>query len=264
MSSWQSAVFIAELKRQFSYRVDFWMRYVIALFVQFLVAVFLWQTVYAISGVTTLGGFSLTEMLRYTFVAVFVFEVAIPEISGVASDIYDGSLSRYLVYPISFVTYKLIAQMARAALLALPFALTLLACTIGILPFTLSLGALFQGCLALLLASILYFMLTLTFEYAAFWADSIWTLVVMLRFMVALLGGKMLPLSLFPDAAQTLINILPFSCIISFPAKAFLGQLSWGQFGIGCVLSIFWICVIAAISHLVWTRGMRNYSGVGM
>lgn len=264
MSSWQAAVFITELKRQFSYRVDFWMRYFIALLVQFVVAVFLWAAVYKISASDTLAGLSLTQMLQYTFVAVFVFEIAIPEISGVASDIYDGSLSRYLVYPLSFISYKLIAHLARAALLAVPFALALLAAQFGFLPFHLTATALLQGSIAVFLASTLYFVLTLTFEYAAFWADSIWTLVVMLRFMVALLGGKMLPIALFPQALQPWVENLPFASIISFPAQAFLGHLSWTQFFSGCLLSSAWITVIAAGSHVVWSRGMRNYSGVGM
>jgi len=264
MSGWPIAVFVTELKRQFSYRLDFWMRYFIALVVQFLVAIFLWQAVYRISGSGSLAGFSLLQILQYTFVAIFVFEIAIPEISGVASDIYDGSLSRYLVYPISFVAYKLIAHLARAALLAIPFGLALCASVFELLPFQINLIAFIQGGIALILATTLYFFLTLAFEYAAFWADSIWTLVVMLRFMVALLGGKMLPLSLFPDLLQAVLNNLPFASIISFPSQAFLGHLTWPQFIHGCILSCVWIGVIAIISHRVWMRGMRNYSGVGM
>ena len=264
MSGWQTAVFVTELKRQFSYRVDFWVRYLIALAVQFVVALFLWQAVYRINGVDSVAGISLIGMLQYTFIAVFVFEIAIPEISGVATDIYDGSLSRYLVYPISFVRYKLIAHLARAALLATPFALALLGAVLGILPFNLSVSALFQGSVALVLASTLYFILTLGFEYAAFWADSVWTLVVMLRFMVGLLGGKLLPLAVFPQWLQPILESLPFASIISFPTRAFLGELSWSQFSGNCLLTGLWIFVIASISRLVWTRGMRNYSGVGM
>lgn len=262
--SWRSAVFATELKRQFSYRVDFWMRYVIALLVQFIVAVFLWKAVYALNQQQPIAGLSFEEMLRYSFIAIFVFEIAIPEVSGVATDIYDGSLSRYLVYPLSFLSYKLIAHLARATLLSIPFLFAILVTKIGIIPFELSNYGLLQGVCALLVSTVLYFILSLAFEYAAFWADSVWTLVIMLRFLVSLLGGKTLPLSFFPEWLKAPLELLPFSSIISFPTKAFLGQLTWIQFSNQFLLALCWIILISLLNYSIWQRGMRNYSGVGM
>ena len=62
-------------------------------------------------------------------------------------------------------------------------------------------------------------------EMVAFWHDSVWSLMAMLRMSLTLSGGGLIPLSLFPERARTVLALLPFSYLISFPIRCFLGQV---------------------------------------
>ena len=267
-SHWTLRVFTTEIRRILAYRVDFWLQFVFSLFAHVAGAWFLWRAVFDAQGVETLQGYSLHAlMLYYVMVPLITRMVFGPGLGTIAQEIYDGSLNRYLVYPTGFFTYKYVQFLANALvfMLQLIFACALFVLFTGIPDdITLSARSLLMGTTAVAVAGLLAFTLSSAIEMIAFWADNVWSLLVMVRFCVGLLGGAMIPLAFFPSTVRPLLNVLPFSSLTSFPITCFLGNVSLQHWAAGLLRGAGWSGACTLLCLLVWRRGRYRYTGVGI
>jgi ABC-2 type transport system permease protein len=268
ISKWAKDVYSIELRKLLSYRADFWMEFVGGMGVHIIASYFLWKAVFAASGATSLGGYSFNHMMVYYLLVPLVEKlVRGHERGSISQEIYDGGLTRYLIYPLSLLEYKYMANLAVSTLGLIQFFLT-----IGIvliffkMPDTVHLSIVHtaMALVAMLLASLLFFLMTACLECVAFWADSVWSLIVMLRFSIGMFGGSMIPVTLFSTDTQAILKWLPFSYIASFPIRTFTGEIPLDQWALGLVVLIFWIGVFYGLTKLVLRRGLYQYSGVGI
>ena len=265
---WMSQVLTLEIRKYLAYRTDFWISFLGSMIAQLGVAYFLWRAVFSFRGVDQLGGYSFKGMMLYYLMVALLDRVVRGATMGfVAQDIYDGGLNRYLVYPVSFFTYKLMGQLA----LTLTSGIQFVICLGGFFVFFglpaeihLSIFSVIFGVLAIFCASFLFFLQSWTIELIAFWADNTWSISVMFRFVGALLGGAMIPLSLFPRNIEKFLKFLPFESMTAFPIRAFLGQLTGVEYFQGFILLSLWTLILGMIGALVWRRGTLQYSGVAM
>jgi len=156
-------VWSLELRQLLSYRVDFWIDFLGSLFVQIALAYFLWQAIYEFRGVEVIGGYSFSAMMLYYVLIPLVEKITRgQELGFLSRDIYEGTLNRYLVYPLSVFGYKYVhhAAIATLALLQLGLALGVYLLLFG-LPggVHLSVGTVLAGIAAAGVASVLYFLL---------------------------------------------------------------------------------------------------------
>jgi len=264
--NWALALYASELKRAFSYRVEFWLSFLGHVGAQFTVAFFLWKSVYSAGSVTTLGGFSFTTIMAYYVLAPLMERVTQgPEMGEVSRDIYEGGLNRYLVYPISFFGAKAITHLAHATLAAIQLVLFA-----GLIIPVLGLGGQIHWAgvawvLPLLLAGIaVQFTLSTCMELIAFWADNVWSLSVMMRMVGHLVGGSLVPLAMFPEWAQVWLKGLPFYSYIGLPSEMVLGHAHAREALQGLLISGIWATGLGLLSVWIWRRGLLRYSGVGM
>jgi ABC-2 type transport system permease protein len=142
-------------------------------------------------------------MLYYLIVPIIGRIVLGANMGDIAEEIYQGTLTRYLVYPVSFFRYKLLVYCANATILLAQLLLVIAVVTVwfpgltGGHPF--SPVHIVQGIVTIFASTILYFIFTSWVQLIAFWADQVWSLSAILRFIANLLGGSLIPLSLFPD-----------------------------------------------------------------
>jgi ABC-2 type transport system permease protein len=268
--SWDTtrSIFSMELKKALSYRTDFWVQFVAQVFVQVIVAWFLWKAVFQAKGVTQIGGYDFSALLLYYLLVPLIDRLNRGyDNFALSSDIYEGGLTRYLLYPVSFFAYRLTGQFARASF-------SFLQLLIGIGCFALFYGlpetytfsgiAVTQGLITCLFAIICYFLLSSAVEMVSFWADNVWSLMVILRFTIQIAGGGLLPLDLFPEWARSILMYTPFPHFLFVPVRLMTGQGSTTEFlqSVG-TLSV-WILIFAVVSQAVWRTGTREYSGVGI
>lgn len=266
--SWAPHAFSLELRKLLSYRVDFWLQLFGAVATELVLAYFLWQAMFASRGVSEMGGYSFRGMMLYYLLVPLVARMIRGEDARFLSDdIYEGGLTRYLVYPISFLQYKYVSLLVFSFISALQLliAIGVFAAFFGIPP-EIHLGALsiVQGLGASLAGTVLYFFMGGSIEMLSFWQDSVWSLMAMMRMTMVLLGGGMIPLSLFPERVRGVLEWLPFNYIISFPIRCFLGQVSAMEWLHGLVMIGAWAFVFSRIAGFIWNRGTRQYSGVGL
>lgn len=265
---WMRQVFTLEIRKLMSYRVDFWSQFLGTIIAQIVAAYFLWKAIFDYRGVDELGGYSFGGlMLYYLLVPLVSYMIRGPEMGFMSQEIYDGTLNRYLIYPVSFFNYKFVAHLAASFMYSLQFilGLVLFVAIFGIPDgITISVTSLGMGFSFVLLAAYLYFVMASNLELIAFWADNVWSLLVLQRFFISLFGGAWIPLSFFPGWAQKLLDLLPYSYLASFPIRCFLGQISWQAWGLGLVVIVFWALFFTGVMRIVWRRGNLKYTGVGI
>ena len=117
---------------------------------------------------------------------------------------------------------------------------------------------------AVALGNLLLFLINFPIDSIAFWADNVWSLRVGIRLLSSLLGGLALPLSIFPTQVQPLLEALPFRYLFDFPARLLLGEIGFDAWVAGMATCLAWCLFFAALSWVVWQRGRRIYTGIGI
>ncbi|MGZ3735963.1 MAG: ABC transporter permease [Bdellovibrionota bacterium] len=263
---WVPHVLSIELKKAFSYRVAFWVQFLLGTGTELSVAYFLWRAIFENQHVTTMQGFTFHGILYYYLFASFAGKITRGADRGyLAQDIYDGSLTRYFLYPLSFLGFKFATHLTQQLLGVCQLVIALAFLTIAIGGnHAVSPASFAAGCFTCLLTGYLHFNIMSCLEMVAFWQDVVWNLVVMLRFSMNFLGGALIPLVFFPAWGQHLVSLTPFPILVAFPARVFLGEVTLHEWVINVALLGFWSVVFTFLAREVWLRGTRQYSGVGI
>lgn len=257
-----------EARKSMSYRIDFWINSLVGILAQFVLVYSLWASIMGAGGAKD-SGYSFEAIVLY-----YVLVILLGKLVGsgyhqgeVSSDIYDGTLSRYLLFPSSYFAFKyaqrlgsLTPVLAQVVVLGLAY-LLFLPHPDDVSPTTATVA---MGCTSLVVASLLFHSLSWLVQLVAFWADNVWSLVVMMLFVARLLGGSMIPLSMFPAWSQGWLVVLPFRYLYGFPADTIMGRVPTEEWLLGLAISLAWVAAIGLASSAVWRRGMLSYSGVGI
>jgi ABC-2 type transport system permease protein len=258
-----------QARRQMSYRADFWLLTIFGFLAQVGVVYFLWDAIFRESGSASIGGFTFQEMILYYVLAILIGKFT--NVAGVEGsfsiDIYDGSLSRYIVYPTNYLLFKYAQKCGETFPAFIQFVLlSVIAVYVVGIPDTFNVtplsALLFAG--SVLMAFTMFVFVTCPIEGAAFWADNVWSLNVITRFTVQLLGGGMLPLTIFPDAVREGLMWTPFPYIVFEPVRVLLGEVSPAAWLQGMSICGAWMAFVLLVTSLVWNRGYESYTGVGM
>lgn len=264
---WLFEVFRSEIRKVFAYRADFWIQYLFNIAAHIGVAYFLWKAIFEANGVTEMRGYSFTGLMLYYLLVPLISRIIFgSELGAIGREIYDGSLTRYLIYPVNFFQYKLMQYLAHSLIyfIQMGVGLTAFVLLFGV-PGDVNFSAISLLVIpTLFLSALLNFTITLTLELFAFWADNVWTLLVMVRFSVGLLGGGMLPLAFFPEWGETILRKLPFVYLTAFPADLIMGKLSLIDWAQGSVITVIWTLIFAFAATRVWRAGSYKYTGVGI
>jgi ABC-2 type transport system permease protein len=78
-----------------------------------------------------------------------------------------------------------------------------------------------------------------------------------------LLSGRLVPLKLMPEWAQTLAAWLPFKWTFYFPIEALVGDLSTAQLLGGLGMQALWIAIGAGLVWVCFRRSVKHYTAVG-
>jgi len=262
---WQ--VMTIEARKRMSYRADFWLGAILGLGAQIGICIFLALAIFRESGSERIGEYTVRGMVLYYVVVQLVAKIvrSTEMEMGVSQDIYEGGLTRYLLYPTSYGLFKYAQQLGALA----PSLIQVLLLGAWV-PFVfageaeVTLASAVMCLAAIAVANVLYFLLGTVIQLVAFWADNVWSLMVANRIAAALFGGFMIPLSLFPPWARAILAWTPFPYLFAFPLDALFGRLSPADWARGMGLALGWCGGVAILGKILWRRGMIQYTGVGI
>jgi ABC-2 type transport system permease protein len=114
------------------------------------------------------------------------------------------------------------------------------------------------------IAAWVYCMLAFCIEMISLWADNIWSLMVMTRFLFFFFGGAFIPVQFFPEWLQKNLTYTPFPYLLNLPARTVMGKTTPDEIMWGLTVLVVWGGIFALMGRLVWSRGQFRYSGVGI
>ncbi len=258
--------YLLEIKKILSYRAEFWLGFIGNVASQFGVAYFLWKAIFLARGLTSLQGFDFGALMLY-YLLVPLVERAVngQELGNVSGEIYEGGLTRYLLYPVSFFRIKYLGQLAQSTVFLVQlFVAMALFMLIFRTPHAIGIFSILKTIPVIFCAGILHFIMTINLEIIAFWADNVWSLTVLNRLITHLLGGGLLPLAFFPDRVQSWLGYLPYSRLVSFPINCLLGHVGNREWLIGLTVTAAWSLGLGLVAAWTWSRGLKTYTGVGI
>ena len=76
--------------------------------------------------------------------------------------------------------------------------------------------------------------------------------------IVTILSGMIVPIPLYPDWAQTILNFLPFRGLVDVPFRLYLGHIPPGELPFLLAHQLAWTLAIVIFGRWVLSRGLRR------
>jgi ABC-2 type transport system permease protein len=251
------------IAEQFQYRVANYF-YMIGMVAEPVIYLVVWSTIARQQG-GEVGGFTPGQFAAYYIVWTLVRNMNIIFTPyGWEERIRQGELSGMLLRPIHPIHWDLgyfagwkfvviILWLPIAAVLSILFQPELSFRPIDVAVFAVAIWG------AYLIRSVNYWVLGMV----TFWTTRVGPIFELVITAELLLSGRLVPLSLMPDWAQRLADVLPFKWTFGFPIEALVGHLPESQLLGGLAMQALWIAIGSIGVAIVWRFAIRRYSAVG-
>jgi ABC-2 type transport system permease protein len=258
------SVFRISILEYLSYRLNFilWrMRSIISV----LITYFLWSSVY--SNTNHILGYDKNQMLTYIILINFISSISqSSQTFKIAHEINYGILSTILLKPINYFGYNISRDFSDKSINFISAVVEII-----LLFYLLKVPFFFQTDIFILLAfiiaciisSVLFFEISVLLSFIGFWSKDTWSPRFIFYILVAFLSGGYFPLDIFSGVIYRLLSFLPFTYLIFFPLKIYLGKFNSGFIFSGFMISMVWIIVLFSSLIIVWRKGLKIYTSEG-
>lgn len=255
------------LAERLVYRADFF----VATFFRFLpllTSFLLWEAVYRGSGADDLAGFTRRDMIAYLLlVQISRMFSSMPGLaSGIARDIRDGNLKKYLLQPLDMIGYLLAFRgahkIAYILTTSLPYGLLFFLCR-DVFPGWPDPATFAAYALSLLLGFVIGFFFESCIGMIGFWLLEVTSLLYVVNTLNFFVSGQMFPLDLLPAPLLAVLQNLPFQYLAYFPAMVFLGKKTGSDLVEGLVVQAVWALALVLAARLLFRAGLRRYGAYG-
>lgn len=260
-------IFRASLQERMTYRSDFLLGTILR-FLPMVTTILLWQAIYGGSGKTTLAGFRYNEMIAYLLLTnISRMFSSMPGLAGgIAREIRDGTLKRFLIQPVDMISYLLTYRVAHKVTYIItsfiPYALLFFICRHYFDHFP-DAPTLVAYAISLILAFLVGFFFEASVGMVGFWFLEVTSLLYIVMTLNFFISGHMLPLDLLPQPWSTLLKILPFQYMAYFPAVVFLGKVQGWDLVYHLVVELLWALFFMGLARGLYRMGLRRYSAYG-
>lgn len=275
--SWSKywSIFLVSLKERMTYRGDFLISTVLR-FLPMVTTILLWQAIYRGSGHGSeqvfLGGakvkFQYREMIAYLLLTnISRMFSSMPNLAGgIAREIREGTMKRYLVQPIDMIHYLLVYRIAHKVtyivMSFLPYALLFFLCRSYFdgFPDALTMAAFL---VSLVLSFLVGFFFEVSVGMVGFWFLEVTSLLYIVMTLNFFISGHMLPLDLLPEPWAGILKLLPFQYMAYFPAVVFQGKVQGMTLVNNLLAELFWAVFFMVLARALYRLGLRRYSAFG-
>jgi len=215
-----------------------------------------------------IAGWALSSVTSYYFLLMFAgsFLIAHVEYDVAVHDIQEGGLVKYLLKPFSYFWYYFLGELPWRMIQGL-FSLTIL------FIFSLFLGKFVQLVstpeliLAAIIISLLGFILSFIFKmilgFTAFWLTDFHGVQSIFEIIILVFAGFVMPLEFYPALIEGIAKVLPFAYMVYYPVIALQGKLDLVSLLQVVGMQLVWIFAFLAVYKLMWSKGVRSFTGVG-
>ena len=238
-------------------------------FLPIITQVFLWYAIFEAAGKSRIEAYTANGVVAYYMLTMIsrAFSSMPGLCSGIALQVRDGEIKKYLIQPIDLLGFLLITRIAHKLcyymIALIPFAFVFFLCR-GFFesgwPDPPMLCAYF---LSLVMGFLLGFFIEASLGLVSFWFLEVTSLIFVYNLLNFFLSGHMFPLDLLPDWASQFVNLLPFQYLAYYPAAIFMGTIAPDQVWQGLAVEACWLIAFIIIARIMLHRGIHRYSGFG-
>ncbi|MGB0716508.1 MAG: ABC transporter permease [Phycisphaerae bacterium] len=260
-------IFTVALSERLVYRTDFFLSTFLR-FIPIITTILLWDAIYKGAERETIGDLTYGQIVGY-YLLVMVSRAfgSMPGLaSGIARDIRDGELRKYLLQPIDYLGYLITLRAAHKliyfVMAATPYAIVFYMCQQYMpgWPSPVQLGWIV---VTLVLAFMIGYAVNSLVGLVGFWFLEIGSLLSLLMSAQYFLSGHMFPLSLLPDWIRGLVYALPFAYETYFPTLILLQKVDNAGAARIVGVQLAWVIALLLIGRLVWRQGLKRYAAFG-
>ena len=225
--------------------------------------------VWAKASTTTgvIGGFTQGDFVLYYLCQLLIGSFITSHIMWeVAMEIREGQFSTQLVRPISFYQFTFLRNLSwriiRTALFA-PFFVALLWLYRSYLSdATVYLG--WEFWTSFVLGHLVSFTLVTMMAMIALFTTEVMSIFELYYVPMLFLSGQLFPVSVLPPWATSIAKWLPFYYTTGAPTEILVGRIG-GQASLHVIgMQVLWIVVAYLGARVLWAKGLKYYTGVGM
>ncbi len=237
-------------------------------FLPIVTQVFLWQAVFTASGDKSIAGYSYHDFIAYYLLTMIgrAFSSMPGLASGIALQIRNGEIKKFLIQPIDMIGFLLISRFAHKlvyyAVATAPFAFVFFLCR-DFFPGWPDLTTMGAFLLSLVMSFLLGFFLETTLGMIGFWFLEVSSLLFVYMLFNFFFSGHMFPIDMLPGVWGGIVQFLPLKYLAYFPAAVFLGKIHGQQLVNELWLECFWVVFFFVASRAALNRGLHRYSGYG-
>jgi ABC-2 type transport system permease protein len=238
-------------------------------FLPIVTQIFLWTAVFAAAGPSgQMFGFTRDDVVAYYLLTMVAraFSSMPGLASGIARQIRDGEIKKFLIQPIDLIGFALVARIGHKlvyyGVATGPFALVFFLCRDYFAGWPTG-DYLAAFLLSLPLVFMLGFFLEISLGLAGFWTLEISSLLFVYMLFNFFFSGHMFPLEVLPEPYRTWVGYLPLKYLAYFPAAVFLEKIPHEQLWRDMAVLAAWVAFFMLLSRRLMHAGFRRYSGFG-
>lgn len=257
-----------ELKSQLAYRGAFWIWAFISMFGSF-VSYFLWMAIYGSSETGVIGNMTRNEMVIYIFMVYVTSSMVTIAISTwVGYDVVEGRVAMNLIKPIdyraSLVSRAMGNMIYRLLVPGIFIWIGLEVYKVFVLGMDLvSLPTLLLYLGSVLMSFLIYVLFDFCFGMVAFFTTYIFGLRMAKTALLSFLTGQLIPISLFPIAAQKVFDFLPFSSMVYTPVMIYLEKYTETELLVALGRQFIWVLILYWLGSVIWKQVVKRLVVLG-
>ncbi|MEM4134188.1 MAG: ABC-2 family transporter protein [Candidatus Micrarchaeia archaeon] len=227
---------------------------------------YLWNSIFAWNKVDEINGFTLSQLVTYGIVALFISNICITWLdSEIDLLINTGDILMKLINPIKLNVY--LFYIFRSDFIFSIFTIGLPGLLLSIFVLNISfldLLIIFVFIISLILAALINFFIDIFSGGLSFWTkENIYGFRMMKSFLFTLFGGSFIPLVFFPQWFQTIAYLLPFQAAYNLPLLIYIGKIQGFEIITSILLQLFWVIVLYFTSSIYLEKSIKRFEAFG-
>ena len=185
---------------------------------------------------------------------------------GIARDIRDGTIKKYLLQPVDMLSFVLMSRVAHKlvyyAVATFPFALVFWLCR-GYFSGWPDAATMVAFIASLVMGFLLGFFMEATLGMIGFWFLEVNSLLFVYMLVSFFFSGQMFPPELMPSFWPALMKAIPLQYLAYFPASIFLHKISGRELAWALVVEALWVGFFFVAARTLFHYGVRRYRAFG-
>lgn len=255
------------IEERLVYRADFALGTLMR-FLPIVTQIFLWGAIFTATQRESLAGYSYHDFVAYYLLTMVsrAFSSMPGLASGIARQIRDGQIKKYIIQPVDMIGFLLLARIAHKVvyyLVALaPFALVFFLCR-GMFDTVPDATTWCAYLASLILAFLLGFLLESAIGMLGFWFLEVSSLLFVYMLMSFFFSGHMFPLDMLPEPFLTIVELIPLQYLAYFPSAVFLQKVQGAELWQGLAVQAGWVLALLTLNRVLFHYGLKRYSAYG-